>query len=117
MKINPSEIVSEVHKHTNLCIYHFAGICPHVECCYSHEEKAAGLLIKAIAAMNDNLPADCHQSMPSDLEEVKVWKDRVYQIFLLHTGKGQTDIHKLVKNLIMAGGNPELTIRAARIIR
>ena len=67
--------------------------------------------------MNDNLPSDCHQSMPSDLEEVKIWKDRTFQIFLLHTGKGQTDLHKLVRNVILAGGNPELTIRAARIIR
>ena len=44
LKIAPTEVISEVHKHTNLCMYHFAGCCPHIECCYSHEEKACGLL-------------------------------------------------------------------------
>lgn len=72
LKISPSEIVAEVHKYTNICIYHFAGVIPHMECCVSHEEKTAGLLIKAIAAMNEGLPTDSHQSLPSDLKECKI---------------------------------------------
>ena len=101
LKISPTEIVAELHKYTNISIYHLASAFPHIECCYSHEEKVSGLLIKAIEPMNEGQPTDCHQSLSSDLKKCEIWNDSVYQLFLYHPGKSQTDIHKAVKNLFI----------------
>ena len=117
LKINPAEMVAEIHKHTNLCMYHLVGCCPHVECCYSHEEKACGLLTKSISAMNEKLPADCHHKLPSEFRIIAEMKDMLFKIFKYYTSRGQTDLHKLLKNSLMDNSNPELTVRAMRILR
>ena len=107
-KLEPDTVVKEISNHTNLCMAHFAGCCPHVECTYSHEEKAGGLLLKYIQAVNDRLPVSCKHQIPANLRVFERARDLMFKLFKHHTTRGQFDPHKLLRAHLLGWGKTDM---------
>lgn len=110
--------MAAVYMHTNLCMMHVAGCCPHLECRFCHDDKSSNLLQKYVKAANKGLPKDIQKIYPSDLTDVKNWRNIYYDLFAFYTGSGISDFHGAVKSAYLnQKANPELVTRAARILR
>jgi hypothetical protein len=48
--IDPYQIMAIVFKHTNLCVYHAWGCCPHQECGFNHGDQLHACFSKFIEA-------------------------------------------------------------------
>ena len=78
-------------QHTNICMNHAYGACPHLECGYSHDESFHGVMVKYIDSLNI-MEDSKHHKRPAQMTEVIKWKDTINHLFQYWTGKPCADI-------------------------